>query len=504
MKNRLFVFLIAFLFLMSCTPLNGTAPGASATSASQEVATNTANSVNSTNNLPSPTALSTPTPAAPTPTSTPSAPPDAVVVNTFEQDVYPFKPSGHCSLGEAIQSVLLQQVVDACVLPPGSHTVYMPTGTYTLTQSDNAPVVLYGTHPFPDRQHLDPAGFPVVANTLIILGNGSTIERTGSNKFGIFQVFVAGNLTLKDLTISGGDTSASNHSSVGGAIDDEGGSLALDQVTLIHNTGKENGGALAIAIGTATIINSTITQNTATFSGGGIDDEGTLTIKDSVISSNAVKVVGIDGGGGIVVDGSTAQLTLDNSQVVGNIGATGGGIYNNGGSVQITNHSVVSGNVAMYKFGGMFPNGGGGINSIPNNSQLTIDNSYIIGNQAPYALGGGIIGGGGGGSMNITGSVLSGNSSMGGGAVDAVHSPVSINGSCILDNQATYSKAYNGIEIDSIDPITVDATQNWWGTSAPSISKNVKASPQLSNAPDICASSIPTPFPVPTYTLPSP
>ena len=233
MKNQLFVFLIAFLFLMSCTLLNGTAPGASATPVPQEVATNTANSVSSTNNPPSPTALSTSTPAAPMPTSTPSAPSDAVVVNTFEQDVYPFKPSGHCSLGEAIQTVLLQQVVDACVLPSGSHTVYMPTGTYTLTQSDNAPIVLYGTHPFPDRQHLDPAGFPVVASTLIILGNGSTIERTGSNKFGVFQVFVAGNLTLKDLTISGGDTTAASSGDGGGAIAVLGGSLALDHVTLI-------------------------------------------------------------------------------------------------------------------------------------------------------------------------------------------------------------------------------------------------------------------------------
>ena len=244
MKNRLFIFLIAFFFLVSCTLLNGTAPVGSATPLPDGAATNTSNSVGSTNNLPSPAALSTSTPAAPTPTNTPSAPPDAVVVNTFEQDVYPFKPSGHCSLGEAIQTVLLQQVVDACVLPSGSHTVYMPTGTYMLTQSDNAPVVLYGTHPFPDRMHLDPAGFPVVSNTLIILGNGSTIERTSSNKFGIFQLFVAGDLTLKDLTVSGGDTSATHQP--GGAIYNLGWFPTLDHVTLSHNVAY-NGGALDIS-----------------------------------------------------------------------------------------------------------------------------------------------------------------------------------------------------------------------------------------------------------------
>ncbi len=499
MKNQLFVFLIGFLFLMSCTLLNGTAPGASATPAPPEVATNTANSVSSTNNPSSPTALSTSTPAAPIPTNTPSAPPDAVVVNTFEQDVYPFKPSGHCSLGEAIQTVLLQQVVDACVLPSGSHTVYMPTGTYTLTQSDNAPVVLYGTHPFPDRQHLDPAGFPVVASTLIILGNGSTIERTGSNKFGVFQVFVAGNLTLKDLTISGGDVTADHQP--GGAIRNLGGSLTLDHVTLSHNVGYD-GGALDIGVGINnaenTVADSMITQNISLIDGGGIDNAGHLLVKDSVISSNIAQA-GFSGGG---IYNDDAQLTLDHSQIVGNMATFGGGIDNHGGTVNITNQSVISGNVATWKFNGLSPGGGGGISSGENDDQLTIDNSFIIGNQAPASFGGGIIGGGQ--MTKITGSVFSGNTAGSGSAVDITDGQVSVTGSCILDNQSSWPKSHNGIENDSMDPITVDATNNWWGTSAPSIGGNVKASPQLSTAPDICASSIPTPYPAPTYTLPSP
>jgi hypothetical protein len=500
MKNQFFVFLIAFLFLMSCTLLNGTAPGVSATRVPQEVATNTGNSLGPTNNLSSPTALSTSTAAAPAPTSTPSAPPDAVVVNTFEQDVYPFKASGHCSLGEAIQTVLLQQVVDACVLPSGSHTVYMPTGTYMLTQSDNAPVVLYGTHPFPDRQHLDPAGFPVVASTLIILGNGSTIERTGSNKFGVFQVFVAGTLTLKDLTISGGDVSADQKS--GGAIENLGGSLTLDHVTLSHNV-ADGGGALDIGVGINTentVTDSMITQNTSMQEGGGIENAGHLLVKDSVISSNVAQA-GF-GGGGIDNDGQYAQLTLDDSQIVGNTATLGGGIYNDGGTISVTNRSVISGNVATWKFNGLSPDGGGGISSRADDDQLTIDNSMIIGNQAPASFGGGIEAGGQ--MSTITGSVLSGNTAMAGGAVDVAAGQASVSQSCILDNQTTSPKAFNGIENDSMDPIMVDATNNWWGTSAPSISGNVKASPQLSNAPDMCASSIPTPYPAPTYTLPSP
>ena len=88
----------------------------------------------------------------------------------------------------------------------------------------------------------------------------------------------------------------------------------------------------------------------------------------------------------------------------------GGGIYNDGGTINVTNQSVISGNVATWKFNGLSPDGGGGISSRDNDDQLTIDNSFIIGNQAPASFGGGIIVGGQ--MTKITGSVLSGNTAM--------------------------------------------------------------------------------------------
>jgi hypothetical protein len=67
-----------------------------------------------------PTGQATSTPAF---TPTPAAPADAVVVDTLDQEVYPFIADGNCSLGEAIQTIVTQQVEDKCVLPAGSSTI---------------------------------------------------------------------------------------------------------------------------------------------------------------------------------------------------------------------------------------------------------------------------------------------------------------------------------------------------------------------------------------------
>lgn len=308
MSKRIVGLLAVVLLTVSCSLVNNVTTG-NPTSPTVAVPS----SAESTSNASNPTEVSTSAlaPAAsdtPAVTPTSSVPSGAVVVNTFDQEVYPFKQNGNCSLGEAIQTVLLQHAVDGCVLPPGGHTVYMPKGTYTLTQPDNAPTVLFGTKPQKNREGFDPAGFPMVANTLIILGNGSTIQRTGPNKFGIFQVFAGGgNLTLKDLTISGGDVTVNNGGDDGGAINVTG-SLTLDHVTLMDNLSNE-GGALD-AEGEVTVIDSTIIQNTSTGDGGGIYNMGHLLIKNSAISTN---VAGNLYNGGGINNNFNGQLTLDNS-----------------------------------------------------------------------------------------------------------------------------------------------------------------------------------------------
>jgi hypothetical protein len=89
--------------------------------------------------------------------------------------------------------------------------------------------------------------------------------------------------------------------------------------------------------------------------GGGIDNWGTLTLTDSVVSDNKAAgqlTAGADGGG--IADEASAKLTLIHSSVTGNTAsaapngrfADGGGIYVDQNGTLTVQHSVIDGNTA--------------------------------------------------------------------------------------------------------------------------------------------------------------
>jgi hypothetical protein len=135
-------------------------------------------------------------------------------------------------------------------------------------------------------------------------------------------------------------------------------------------TGGSGGGARVVVDGVA----SHKTTGPWTV-GGGILNEGTLSLTNCTVSGNTT-----DMGGGGIYNGAT--LTLANSTVSENIAGNGGGIYNNG-TLTLTN-STVSGNTA-WAGGGL--GGGEGVNLY---STLTLINSTVSGNTARSGEGGGI------------------------------------------------------------------------------------------------------------------
>jgi hypothetical protein len=192
-------------------------------------------------------------------------------------------------------------------------------------------------------------------NPMTIEGNGATIS--GNNTVRVFFVDPGATLSLNAVTVSNGFTAFS-----GGGIANAG-TLTLTNSAVFGNTATNNGGGiLNINAGTLTLINSTVSINTASDAGGGIlNFDGTLTIIDSTLSGNSA-----GGGGGIANEGTA---TLTNSTLSGNsAGVDGGGIFN-GGTAILTN-TTLSGNSAGTRGGGIY-----------NLDTLTLINS-IIANSA--------------------------------------------------------------------------------------------------------------------------
>jgi predicted outer membrane repeat protein len=173
------------------------------------------------------------------------------------------------------------------------------------------------------------------------------------------RTFQGASLTIADSTIS-------NNSGPG--VDNAGGDLTIVSTTLTGNHNPEGqdsgygGGIYAHYSGKAppstTIINSTISGNSAFYDGGGISAPY-LMIVNSTVSGNSAG----DSGGGI----SGGGMVITNSTVSGNsAGNTGGGITT-GGQTVLTN-TTISGNSA---------GSGGGIYTGGQNSTLEICNTIL-------------------------------------------------------------------------------------------------------------------------------
>ena len=147
-----------------------------------------------------------------------------------------------------------------------------------------------------------------------------------------------------------------------------GGTLTVTASIISGNENQQGPGGGISAGGTVTVSNSTINNNEGLCAGGGIffnDIGGTLTVMSSTIIGNSV--VGcpvsaragwvLTGGGGIVSSGS---VTVNNSTISGNTVdgymCAGGGIHN-AGTFTLTN-STLSGNSAPSGQGGAMSNAG--------------------------------------------------------------------------------------------------------------------------------------------------
>ncbi|MGQ9735100.1 MAG: choice-of-anchor Q domain-containing protein [Thermaceae bacterium] len=180
-------------------------------------------------------------------------------------------------------------------------------------------------------------------------------------------------------------------------VDEQGGDLDIGvnialkgagaDKTILDGNGTDR--VLEVYKGSITKVEGVTIRNGKANAGGGIYNEGTLTLEDSTVSGNSAS-----NGGGILNSGT---LTLRDSTVSGNSASNGGGILNLG--TLTLRDSTVSGNSARY---------GGGVYNDGSDSTANLSFSTIARNQATSGGGGIQIGSG---TVKLRGVILANNTS---------------------------------------------------------------------------------------------
>ncbi len=176
-----------------------------------------------------------------------------------------------------------------------------------------------------------------IGSNVNVLGPGANLlSVSGNNASRVFQVGPGATVTLSGMTITGGNTGGDG----GGIYND--GTLTVSQVNIIGNRSAFNGGGIGTGNGDSVTVNySTIARNTAQNSGA-ILSNGSLTILRSTISGNTA----LAGAGAILVQNS-GSLNMQNATITANRVTTAGGISGLrifSGSASIGN-SIIAANI---------------------------------------------------------------------------------------------------------------------------------------------------------------
>ena len=180
--------------------------------------------------------------------------------------------------------------------------------------------------------------------TFVSLDQSSVLSNTAAGSGG--GIIYGTTVVMTDSTIAG-NTAASN----GGGMW-KNGNVTLTRVTFARNRAV-NGGAIYHDAGNLNATASTVNDNVATTSGGGIYVRtGTVTLLNSIFARNAAQAA--TGGGGIYLAAGTT-FNGTNATFTNNSAPSGGGFYNLG-SVALTSSSLAS-NVATSNGAGVYNQG---------------------------------------------------------------------------------------------------------------------------------------------------
>jgi CSLREA domain-containing protein len=243
------------------------------------------------------------------------------------------------------------------------------------------------------------------------LDNAGTLTLTGCTFINNTAVFGGGINNSGNLSVNG-STVSGNHGSLGAGLHNVAdGSVSSNHSTFSGNISSGEGGAFYNDyLGWLFIDYNTISDNTASQTGGGIASYSTLTVGHSSVSGNSAAI-----GGGLYVDGYDYAILFQNT-ISGNTAhglsdpatpGQGGGIYTKSAPLYIVNSTIA----LNYSF-----SSGGGIYSLMGSgTDIDIYNSTIAYNDADHDQNASGVGGGfylqgtGGNGFNLYNTILARN-----------------------------------------------------------------------------------------------
>jgi hypothetical protein len=341
--------------------------------------------------------------------------PYLIIVDEFNDIIS--SSDGRISLREAILTV--NRVEDYV-------EIFLLAGNYRLTRQGSTedlalrgdldivskyPVTIRGAgadHTTIDAGGLNDRIFEVTANLEIsgvTLTNGKAVNDVG----GAMRIKMSSRVTVTDSQFLSNSAGRAG----GGIVND--GELTVSNSNFVGNSSHDGGGISNH--GQVMLTDSTFVNNSAIGSGGGVWSPGDATVTDSTFSGNTAW-----SGGGIGNDGN---MTLTASSFSENRVTDGGGAIANGHQLIVSavtmSHNDAGSGGGIYNFGNLvgtavilMENVGGSGGGICNSGTLILTTSTLTENFA-HSHGGAIMNYG---DMTLTDSTLSGNTAYEGGAIN--------------------------------------------------------------------------------------
>ena len=416
-------------------------------------------------------------PEKPTESETPTEPEAPKNAAKIGEDEYPTVAAAIAAADGSESIVLLRDVTENITI---NKSLTLNLGGFTLSGDANAAVVtISGDKPqvtvkngtvTGGRNPQNGGGFAIDSavvqlEDLTITGN-EAVGGNGNGEVGGGGIYAShADVSMQIVTVS--ENSVTGSSSDGGGILVRYGSLTMDGCHVERNTAPDCGGGMILRHSVLNAAKSFFENNTAKFGAGiyfgdtpneaeeGCSGEHNHLITDSTISGNTVLDPENGIGGGMYV-GTTSNLTLRNSKLLNNDGATQGGaiVAYSAGTIELDRVSV-SENTAQ---------SGAGILALCTavcNTDIRLLNGTAIDANTATGYGGGIYANAIAKELNVTvtNSSVSGNTAAGGAGIFTYKSGSAVinvdlqSGAVMHDNNAVVNMggaiyAYNAANIN--------------------------------------------------------